>query len=136
MIEVRGRSVHGGIAYLTIVQGDGTLAKIPAWMTEEDARSASIVETPALSVTVLFEVRVLVDWLLGSGDQESSPASGDEHVGDHPPATASVRCPPQSCSDPPRASIAPSEADPGASAGSGAKRDAVRRDYQRDGDER
>jgi len=29
MVEVRGRSVHGGIAYLTIVQGDGTLAKIP-----------------------------------------------------------------------------------------------------------
>ncbi len=135
-MEVRGRSVHSGIAYLTIVQGDGTLAKIPAWMTEEDAGSASIVETPALSVTALSEVRVLVDWLLGSGDQESPPTSGDEHVGDHPPATASVRCQPQSCIDTPRASIAPSEADRGAFAGSGAKRDAVRRRDQRDGDER
>lgn len=135
-MEVKGRSVHGRNAYLTIVQDDGTLAKIPAWMTDEDARTASIVEAPALSVNALSEVRALVDWLLGSGDQESFPASGDEYDDAHPPATASIRYLPQSCSDTPRASLTPSEADRGTVAGSGAKRGAARRADQQDGGER
>ena len=134
--EVVARAVHGGVSHLTIVQGDGTLAKIPAWMTEKAAGTASIVEFPALSIAALFEVRAVLESSLGSGDEESTPDSGGEHDSTPPPSTASVRCPPHSCGDPAGAPHASSQAHRGTSAGSGPQRGASTGGSKRNGGDR
>ena len=96
MVQVVARSSHGGVAELTIVQCDGTLAKVPAWMTEERAREAVVVRDPALPVAALLEVRAMLDRSLSLLGGESSPDSGGENESDQSSSTASVRCHPRS----------------------------------------
>ncbi|MBE0455662.1 MAG: hypothetical protein IBX58_18695 [Roseovarius sp.] len=94
------RSRHGGASHLTIVQCDGTLAKIPAWMTEERSGAAAVVRNPVLSVAALLEVRAMLDRPLRLDGGESSPDSGGKNGSDQPPSTASVRCDARSRNDP------------------------------------
>ena len=61
VVQVVAQSYHGGAAHLTIVQSDGTLAKIPAWMTKEGSGEAVIFRDPVISVSALLEVRAMLD---------------------------------------------------------------------------
>ena len=70
---------------------DGTLALIPAWMSEETARSTAITSSPCLSVDRLVELRVRLDALLASPDGESAPHEGGDHATTTEPAARPVR---------------------------------------------
>ncbi|MCK1569490.1 hypothetical protein IVB08_37280 [Bradyrhizobium sp. 173] len=76
MAQVEQRKRFAGEDYLVVVQPDGTLALIPAWMIEETARSTAITKSPYLSVDRLVELRVRLDALLASSDGESAPHQG------------------------------------------------------------
>jgi hypothetical protein len=49
MVQVEHRKRFAGEDHLVVVQPDGTLALIPAWMSEETARSTAITSSPCLS---------------------------------------------------------------------------------------
>ena len=55
MVQVEHRKRFAGEDHLVVVQPDGTLALIPAWMSEETARSTAITSSPCLSVDRLVE---------------------------------------------------------------------------------
>jgi hypothetical protein len=80
MVQVEHRKRFAGEEHLVVVQPDGTLALIPAWMSEETARSAAITGTPCLSIDRLVELRVRPDALLVSSDGESAPHEGGDHA--------------------------------------------------------
>ena len=50
MVQVEHRKRFAGEEYLVVVQPDGTHALIPAWKSEETARSTAITGTPCLSM--------------------------------------------------------------------------------------
>lgn len=76
------RSRRGGAADLTIIQSDGTLAKIPAWMAEEGSGEAVVVRDPVLLVAALREARAMLDRSLRLPGGETSPDSGGENDSD------------------------------------------------------
>ena len=80
MVQVEHRKRFAGEDHLVVVQPDGTLALIPAWMSEETARSTAITGTPCLSIDRLVELRVRLDALLASSDGESAPHEGGDHA--------------------------------------------------------
>jgi hypothetical protein len=80
MVQVEHRKRFAGEEHLVVVQPDGTLALIPAWMSEETARSTAITGSPCLSVDRLVELRVRQDALLASSDGESTPHEGGDHA--------------------------------------------------------
>ena len=130
-VQIVACSVHAGVVHLTITQSDGTLAKIPAWMTEESAGTASINQTPVLPIAALLEVHAILGRSLHWENEESFPNGGGEHDDSTSPSTASVRCQSRSRGDPGRA---PSEADWRASPGGRARRDTSRRGTRSDGE--
>ncbi len=73
VVQVKCRRRFAGEDYLAVVQADGTLALIPAWMIEEAARSTAITSSPCLSVGRLVELRVRLDTILASLGGESAP---------------------------------------------------------------
>jgi len=93
VVQLVARSCRGGAAHLTIVQCDGTLAKIPAWMTEEGSGEAVVVRDPALSVAALLEARAIVDRSLRLPGGESPPDNGGENDSNQSSSTASVPMP-------------------------------------------
>lgn len=110
MVQVVGRSCRGEAAHLTIVQHDGTLAKIPAWMTEDGSGEAMVVRDPVVSVAALLEARAILDRSLRLPGGESSPDSGGENDKDQSSSIASVRCHPRTRNDPAGPPTATSEA--------------------------
>ena len=48
-MQVVARSCRGGAVHLTIVQFDGTLAKIPSWMTEAESGEAVVARDMVLA---------------------------------------------------------------------------------------
>jgi hypothetical protein len=68
MVQVEHRKRFAGEEHLVVVQPDGTLALIPAWMSEATARSTAITGTPCLSIDRLVELRVRLDALLAWSD--------------------------------------------------------------------
>ena len=80
MVQVEHRKRFAGEDHLVVVQPDGTLALIPAWMSEETARSTAITSSPCLSVDRLVELRVRLDALLASPGGESAPHEGGDHA--------------------------------------------------------
>jgi len=80
MVQVEHRKRFAGEDHLVVVQPDGTLALIPAWMSEETARSTAITSSPCLSIDRLVELRVRLDALLASSDGESAPHEGGDHA--------------------------------------------------------
>jgi hypothetical protein len=109
VVQVVARSSRGGTAHLTIVQSDGTLAKIPTWMTEERSGAAAVVRDPALSAAALLEVRAMLDGSLRLAGGESSPVSGGKNDSNQSSSTASVRCDAGSRNDPTGSPTAPSD---------------------------
>ena len=109
------QSSQGGAAHLTIVQSDGTLAKIPAWMTKEGSADAVISRDPTLLAAALLEVRAMLDRSVRLQDGESPPDSGGENDSDQSSSTASVRCHPGSHNDPAGSPTASCDADESAS---------------------
>ena len=57
MVQVEHRKRFAGEDHLVVVQPDGTLVLIPAWMSEDVARSATITASPRLAVGRLVELR-------------------------------------------------------------------------------
>jgi Family of unknown function (DUF5372) len=64
MVQVEHRKRFAGEDHLVVVQPDGTLALIPAWMSEDSARSATLTASPRLAVGRLFELRARIDVLI------------------------------------------------------------------------
>ena len=61
MVQVEHRKRFAGEDHLVVVQPDGTLALIPAWMGEDIARSATLTASPRLAVGRLVELRARID---------------------------------------------------------------------------
>jgi hypothetical protein len=74
MVQVEHRKRFAGEDHLVVVQPDGTLALIPAWMSEDVARSATITASPRLAVGRLVELRARIDALLASQGGGMAPA--------------------------------------------------------------
>ncbi|MBN8979009.1 MAG: hypothetical protein J0I08_21300 [Rhizobiales bacterium] len=91
MVQVEQRKRFAGEDHLVVLQPDGTLALIPAWMSEETARSTAITSSPCLSVDRLVELRVRLDALLASPNGESAPHEGGDHAATTEPAARPVR---------------------------------------------
>ena len=100
IVQVIAQSRQGGTAHLTIVQCDGTLAKIPIWMTVERSGAAAVVRDPVLSVAALLEVRAMLDVSLSLVGGESSPISGGKNDSNQSSSTTSVRCDARTRNDP------------------------------------
>src|SRR5690242_19262418 len=66
MVQVEHRKRFAGEDHLVVVQPDGTLALIPAWMSEDSARSATLSASPRLAVERLVELRARIDVLIAS----------------------------------------------------------------------
>ena len=64
---------HGGMLHLVVLQPDGTLALLPAWMTESAAASLPLVQRPALPLTALRALNILLGAII---PPESSPSGG------------------------------------------------------------
>ena len=91
MVQVEHRKRFAGEEYLVVVQPDGTDAPIPAWKSEETARSTAITGTPCLSIDRLVELRVQLEALLASSDGELAPHQGGDHAITTEPAARPVR---------------------------------------------
>ncbi len=78
-VQVVGQPQHGGTLHFTIVQPDKTLCVIPAWMTDDGAARATTKDTPAISISALQDLRVIVDRLLSFGDGDSTPTKGGQY---------------------------------------------------------
>jgi hypothetical protein len=61
MVQVEHRKRFAGEDHLVVVQPDGTLALIPAWMSEDIARSATLTTSPRLAIGRLVELRARID---------------------------------------------------------------------------
>ena len=88
-VEVVHRRRFAGAEHLVVVQRDGTLALIPAWMSEETARSAALTACPRLSVDRLMDLRRQLDSLHASRG-ESAPQAGGDHAPKTEPAARLV----------------------------------------------
>ena len=74
-----GRIRHGDEVSLIIRQPDGTLAQLPAWMTDERAAEMTVTETPRLFLACLRELRLELDtWQ--SLVRDDSSRKGDKHA--------------------------------------------------------
>jgi hypothetical protein len=65
-VTVVHRRQFAGAEHMVVVQRDGTLALMPAWMSEEAARSITLTTCPRLSVERLMELRRQLDSLQAS----------------------------------------------------------------------
>ena len=86
MVQVEHRQRFAGEDHLAVVQPDGTLALIPAWMGEERVRNTAITSLPCLSVDRLVELRIRLDTILASPGGESAPREGGDHATTTKPA--------------------------------------------------
>jgi hypothetical protein len=62
---------HHGVELVVNLQPDGSLACIPAWMTQEAAAQYALGEKPQFSVDILRSLRGEIDALLGFLQPES-----------------------------------------------------------------
>lgn len=60
-VTVAGRNRRGDEVSLTIRQPDGTLAHLPIWMTEDQAKAMMMTERPRLPLAYLHELRLELD---------------------------------------------------------------------------
>jgi hypothetical protein len=74
---------HAGILHLVVDAADGTRGLLPEWMTEPNAASLPLVETPTLPVAALQALRATID---GSILSSVSPNRTQE-IGDNVGAT-------------------------------------------------
>ena len=109
IVQVVAQSRHGGTTHLTIVQCDGTLAKIPTWMTAERSGTAAVVRDPALSIPALLEVHAMLNGSLRLAGGESSPVIGGKNDSNQSSSTPSVQCDARSGNDATGSSTSPSD---------------------------
>ena len=91
IVQVEHRKRFAGEDHLVVVQPDGTLALIPAWMSEDIARSATLTASPRLAVERLIELRARIDALIASRGGAWPPRDGGDHATETPLATEPVR---------------------------------------------
>ena len=91
MVHVEYRRRFAGEDHLVVTQPDGTLALVPAWMSDEPARAAAITTSPCLSVDRLVELRARLDTLLPSVGGESPLRDGGEYATTTEPTARPVR---------------------------------------------
>src|SRR3954452_10149245 len=90
MVRVEHRKRFAGEDHLVVVQPDGTLALIPAWMSEDIARSATLTARPRLAVERLVELRSRIDVLIASRGGAWPLLEGGDHATKTPFATEPV----------------------------------------------
>ncbi|MGY0572480.1 DUF5372 family protein [Bradyrhizobium sp. RDM12] len=91
MVQVEHRKRFAGEDHLVVVQPDGTLALIPAWMSEDIARSATLTASPRLAVERLVELRAQIDVLIASRGGARPLREGGDHATKTLLATKPVR---------------------------------------------
>jgi hypothetical protein len=74
-----GRNRHGDEVALIIRQPDGTLVRLPIWMTEDRAEAMMVTESPRLPLTSLRELRLELDACLTLLRDDSRREGGDKH---------------------------------------------------------
>jgi hypothetical protein len=91
IVQVEHRKRFAGEDHLVVMQPDGTLALIPAWMSEDIARSATLTTNPRLAVARLVELRARIDALIASQGGALPPREGGDHATKAPLTTEPVR---------------------------------------------
>ncbi|MGB8398900.1 hypothetical protein, partial [Bradyrhizobium sp.] len=71
-VLVRRRLLNHDVEHVVIVQPDGSLAHLPAWMLNEAAARFTISDAPRFPVEILLSMRVAIDALLTSLSSEST----------------------------------------------------------------
>ena len=74
---IRRQLEYRGVGLVVILQPDGSLACIPAWMTHEAAAQYALSEKPHFSVDILRSLRAEIDALLGFLQPESKTEEAD-----------------------------------------------------------
>lgn len=59
--------VRGGLAFIHCELPDGTVGQIPAWMTDAVACERMVLGDPQVPLSVLTELRLLVDAIVDDG---------------------------------------------------------------------
>src|SRR4029079_15478847 len=80
MVQVEHRKRFAGEDHLVVVQPDRTLALIPAWMSEDSARSATLSARPRLAVGRLADLRARIDVLIASQGGAWPPREGGDYA--------------------------------------------------------
>src|SRR5687767_13342795 len=70
-VLIQRRYAYRGTELVVIPQPDGSVACIPAWMTDETAANHRLCDAPQFSVEVLRALRCATDALLGSLHSDS-----------------------------------------------------------------
>ena len=65
VVQIRRRLEAGGVAFVVLLQPDGSFACLPAWMTEPAASRFTIGDEPHFPLDILRSMRAEVDALLG-----------------------------------------------------------------------
>ncbi len=79
-VIVRRRLVTNSVEMAVILQPDGSLAFLPAWMLDESAARYSIRESPTFSLVLLQSLRAEIDALLASLPSDSKASYGRKLV--------------------------------------------------------
>ena len=83
IVIVAGRNHRGDEVSLTIRQPDGTLTRLPIWMTEDRAAAMTVRERPHLSLACLCGLRRELD-TCQSLLRDNSCREGDKHAASEP----------------------------------------------------
>jgi len=79
-VLIKRRLEYRGVELVVILQPDGSLACIPAWMTRESAAQYELSEEPNFSLDILRSLRADIDALLGFLHPESKVEEADHVV--------------------------------------------------------
>jgi hypothetical protein len=63
-VQIKGKLEYRGVELAVILQPDGSLARIPAWIMHETAAQYTVSEQPHFSVDILRSLRAAIDALL------------------------------------------------------------------------
>jgi hypothetical protein len=64
VVQIRRRLECGGVAFVVVLQPDGSFASLPAWMTGPAASRFEIADEPHFPLHILRSMRAEVDALL------------------------------------------------------------------------
>src|SRR6516164_6032478 len=77
VVQIRRRLECGGVAFVVVLQPDGSFASLPSWMTEPAASRFKIGDEPHFPLQILRSMRAEVDAVLGFLLSESKPETAD-----------------------------------------------------------
>ena len=71
-LPVTARNIHRGVRALTVSLPDGAALSIPEWMTQPDAATFGLQNSPVLPARALRDLRITLDILLSLPSDESA----------------------------------------------------------------